>query len=99
MCQQLWRWSEAGCFEALVNDMRSIIRAGQGRQGQPARQPRAVMLGGRTLQSSCESGPHASYDSDKRRHGAKVHLAVDMLGHGMDPSVTLDDEQERAQVK
>ena len=57
------------------------------------------MLGGRTLQSSCESGPHASYDGDKRRHGAKVHLAVDTLGHGMDPSVTLDDEQERAQVK
>ena len=46
--QQFRRWSEAGCFEAMVSDMRSIIRAGQGRQGQPS----AVILDGRTLQSS-----------------------------------------------
>ena len=30
--QQFRRWSDAGCFEALVSDMRGIIRAGQGRQ-------------------------------------------------------------------
>ena len=93
--QQFRRWSEAGCFEALVNDMRSIIRAGQGRSGQPS----AVILDGRTLQSSCESGPRAGYDGYKRRRGSKVHMAVDTLGHLIDLTVTPANEQERAQVK
>lgn len=42
----------------MVNDMRPIIRAAQGRQAQPS----AVILDGRTLQSSCESGTRAGYD-------------------------------------
>ena len=95
MYQQFRRWSEAGCFEALVSDMRAIIRAGQGRQGQPS----AVILDGRTLQSSCESGPRAGYDAYKRRRGSKVHMAVDTLGHLIDLSVTPANEQERAQIK
>src|SRR6202012_2811877 len=53
--QQTQRWLQAGCFEAMVNDLRSIIRVAQGRQGQPS----AVILDGRTLQSTCESGPRA----------------------------------------
>ena len=44
--QQFRRWDEAGCFDAMVSDMRSIIRTAQGRQGQPS----AVILDGRTLQ-------------------------------------------------
>lgn len=75
--------------------MRSIIRAGQGRSGQPS----AVILDGRTLQSSCESGPRAGYDGYKRRRGSKVHMAVDTLGHLIDLTVTPANEQERAQVK
>ena len=93
--QQFRRWSEAGCFETLVSDMRSIIRAGQGRSGQPS----AVILDGRTLQSSCESGPRAGYDGYKRRRGSKVHMAVDTLGHLIGLTVTPANEQERAQVK
>lgn len=31
--QQFRRWSAIGYFEAMVSDMRSIIRVGQGRQG------------------------------------------------------------------
>ena len=34
--QQWRRWNEAGCFEAMVGDMRSIIRVSQGRKGQPS---------------------------------------------------------------
>ena len=89
--QQFRRWLEAGCFEAMVSDMRSIIRTAQGRQGQPS----AVILDGRTLQSSCESGPRAGY---KRRNGSKVHAAVDTLGHLIALTVTPASEQERAQV-
>ena len=93
--QQFRRWSEAGCFEALVNDMRSIIRVAQGRTGQPS----AVILDGRTLQSSCESGPRAGYDGYKKRRGSKVHMAVDTLGQLIELTVTPADEQERAQVQ
>lgn len=93
--QQFRRWSEARCFEALVSDMRSIIRAGQGRSGQPS----AVILDARTLQSSCESSPKAGYDGYKRRRGSKVHMAVDTLGHLIGLTVTPANEQKRAQVK
>ncbi len=33
--QQTQRWLHAGCFEAIVNDLRSILRAAQLRVGQP----------------------------------------------------------------
>ena len=92
--QQFRRWSQAGCFEAMVSDMRSIIRVAQARQGQPS----AVIFYGRTLQSSCESGTRAGYDGYKRRNGSKVHMAVDTLGHLVALTVTSANEQERAQV-
>ena len=90
------RWLvRAGCFEAMVSDLRSIIRVAQGRQGQPS----AVVMDGRTLQSSCESGPRAGYDGYKRKRGSKVHMAVDTLGHLLAVHVTPADEKERAQVQ
>lgn len=92
--QQFRRWSDADCFEAMVNDMRSIIRFAQGRQGQPS----AVILDGRTLPSSCESGPRAGYDGYKRRKDSKVRMAVDTRGHLMALMVTPANGQERAQV-
>lgn len=93
--QQFRRWSAAGCFEALVSDMRAIICASQGRLAQPS----AVILDGRTLQSTCESGARAGYDGYKRRRGSKVHMAVDTLGQLIDLTVTPANEQERPQVK
>lgn len=92
--QQFRRWDEAGCFEAMVSDMRSIIRVSQGRRGQPS----AVILDSRTLQSSCETGPRAGYDGYKRRNGSKVHAAVDTLCHLIALTVTPANEQERALV-
>ncbi len=59
--QQTQRWIQAGCFEAMVSDLRSVIRVAQDRRGQPS----AVILDGRTLQSTCESGPRAGYDGYK----------------------------------
>ncbi|MHA6895972.1 IS5 family transposase [Ralstonia pseudosolanacearum] len=92
--QQTQRWLNAGCFEAMVNDLRSVIRVAQERQGQPS----AVILDGRTLQSTCESGPRVGYDGYKRKRGSKVHMAVDTLGHLLAVHVTPANEQERAQV-
>ncbi|MEX3953452.1 IS5 family transposase [Paraburkholderia sp. EG287A] len=93
--QQTQRWIQAGCFEAMVSDLRSIIRVAQEeRRGQPS----AVILDGRTLQSTCESGPRAGYDGYKRKKGSKVHMAVDTLGQLLAVHVTPANEQERAQV-
>jgi transposase len=92
--QQTQRWLQAGCFEAMVNDLRSVLRVAQQRQGQPS----AVILDGRTLQSTCESGPRAGYDGHKRKRGSKVHMAVDTLGNLLAVHITPANEQERAQV-
>lgn len=92
--QQTQRWLQAGCFENMVCDLRSIIRAAQGRQGQPC----AVILDGRTMQSTCESGPRAGYDGYMCKRGSKVHIAVDTLGHLLAVHVTPANEQEREQV-
>ncbi|WP_250504231.1 IS5 family transposase [Caballeronia sp. AZ7_KS35] len=92
--QQTHRWLQAGCFEAMVSDMRSIVRVALGRQGKPS----AVILDGRTLQSTCESGASAGYDGYKRKRGSKIHMAVDTLGQLFAVYVTPASEQERAQV-
>jgi transposase len=92
--QQVQRWIKAGCFEAMVHDLRMMLRLAEGRNVQPS----AVVMDGRTLQSSVESGARAGYDGYKRRKGSKVHMAVDTLGHLLAAHVTPANEQERAQV-
>jgi transposase len=92
--QQTQRWIQAGCFEAMVHDLRVILRLAEGREEQPS----AIVLDGRTLQSSVESGARAGYDGHKRRKGSKLHMAVDTLGHLLAARVTPANEQERAQV-
>ena len=92
--QQSKRWIKAGVFEAMVHDLRMIIR----RLHERAEQPTAAVLDGRTLQSSPESGARAGYDGYKRKKGSKVHIAVDTLGHLLALVVTPANEQERAQV-
>lgn len=92
--QQTQRWLAAGCFEALVHDLRLLLRLTEGRGAQPT----AVVLDSRTLRSSPESGGRAGYDGAKRKRGSKVHMAVDTLGHLLALHVTPADEQDRAQV-
>ncbi len=92
--QQTQRWLRAGCFEAMVHDLRVLLREYAGRTGQPS----TVILDSRTVQSTPESGARAGYDGAKRRKGAKVHVAVDTLGHLLALHVTPADAQDRAQV-
>ena len=58
----------------------------------------AVILDGRTLQSTPASGQRAGYDGYKRKKGSKGHAAVDTLGHLLALKVTPANAQERAQV-
>src|SRR5687768_15660884 len=93
--QQTQRWLAAGCFEAIVDDLRALLRVAAGRD--PA--PTAVILDGRTLRSTPESGQRAGDDGHKHTKGSKLHAAVDTLGHLLVARSTLASAQERAQVE
>jgi transposase len=92
--QQSHRWLKAGVFDAIVQDLRAVLRVAQGRQAEPS----AAIFDSRTLQSTPESGRRAGYDGAKRRRGSKVHMAVDTLGHLLALHITAANEQDRSQV-
>lgn len=92
--QQTRRWLAAGVFEAIVHDLRVLVRLAAGR----AADPTAAIFDSRTLQSTPESGARAGYDGAKRKKGSKVHAAVDTLGQLLALHVTPANEQDRAQV-
>ena len=93
--QQTQRWIRAGVFEAMVHDLRALLRLAKGRKAQPT----AAIFDSRTLQSSPESGQRAGYDGHKRKRGSKTHIAVDTLGHLLALHITPANEKDRAQVE
>lgn len=92
--QQTRRWLAAGCFEAMVHDLREVLRWAEGR----GESPTAAIFDSATRQSTPESGHRAGYDGYKRRKGSKIHLAVDTLGHLLAVHVTPANAQDREQV-
>jgi transposase len=92
--QQAQRWLRAGFFEAMVKDLRAVLRLAAGRNEEPS----AAIFDSRPLQSTLERGHRAGYDGAKRRKGSKVHAAVDTLGNLLALHVTPADEQDRTQV-
>ena len=88
--QQTRRWLSAGVFEAMVHDLRILLRLSEGR----ASNPTAAILDSRTLRSTPESGAPAGYDGAKRKKGTKVHAAVDTLGHLLALHLSPANEQE-----
>jgi transposase len=93
--QQTRRWLAAGCFAAMIHDLRAVLRLAQGR----APTPTAAIVDSQTLQSTPESGGHGGYDGAKRKRGSKVHAAVDTLGDLLALVATPADVQDRAQVE
>jgi len=99
--QQTQRWIKAGVFEAMVHDLRAVLRltdvdakGGAGRGPHPG----AVILDGPVLQSTPESGHRAGYNGHERKKGSKLHLAVDTLGHLLALRLTPANVDERAEV-
>jgi transposase len=99
--QQTQRWLQASVFEAMVQDLRAVLRladvdakGGAGRGPHPS----AVVLDGTILQSTPESGHRAGYNGHKRKKGSKLHLAVDTLGQLLTLRVTPADVDERVEV-
>jgi len=94
--QQTQRWMSARVFEAIVHDLRELIRVSlAGRSPEPS----AVIMDARTIQSTPESGAQGAYDGAKRKKGRKVHVAVDTLGNLLAACVTPANEQERDSVE
>ena len=91
--QQMQRWLAAGCFEDMVHDLRVLLRLANGRKAHPS----AVIMDSRTIQST-PSSTGTGYDGAKRKKGAKVHMAVDTLGHLLALHVTPANEQDRSQA-
>ena len=83
-----------GCFEALAEDLRAVLRVAAGRKAQPS----AAILDSCTLRSSPESGVRAGYDGAERKQGPKLHMAVDTLGHLLALHVTPASTDDRAEV-
>ncbi len=92
--QQMQHWLKAGCFEAIVRDLRMLLRLADGRTPHPS----ATVIDNRIVQSTPTSGRRAGYDGAKRKKGSKVHMAVDTLGHLLALHVTPANEQDRGQV-
>lgn len=92
--QQAQRWLAAGCFDALADDLRAVLRLAAGRAAEPS----AAVLNSRTLRSSPESGERAGYDGAKRKRGSKLHMAVDTLGHLLALHVTAASADDRAEA-
>lgn len=88
------RWLSAGVVEAMVHDLRVLLRLSGGRA--PA--PTAAILDSRTLRSTPESGSRGGYDGAKRKKGSKMHAMVDTLGHLLALLVSPANEQDRAWV-
>src|ERR671916_1240718 len=63
--QQTRRWIAAGVFEAMVHDLRVLLRLLA--SGDRTHDPSAAILDSRTLRSSPESGHRAGYDGAKRK--------------------------------
>jgi len=92
--QQTQRWLAAGCFEALAQDLRAVLRMAEGRTADPT----VAIIDSRTLRSTPESGRRAGYDGAKRKRGSKLHMAVDTLGHLLALHVTPANVDDRAEV-
>jgi len=71
--QLMRRWMAARCFEIMVGDLRILLRASIRRQGKPT----AMILGYQDVESTLKSGSRGGDDGVKRRHGSKVHAAID----------------------
>ena len=62
-------------------------------------EPTAAIIDSRTLRSTPESEPCASYDGARRKRGAKLHMAVETLGYRLALYVMPANHDNRAEFE
>ena len=92
--QQSQRWLKAGVFDAIVQELRAVLRLAQGRHAAPA----AAIVESRTGPSPPARGTRAGEDGANRRRGSQVPMAGETLGPLVAAPVTAAAEQARSQV-
>ncbi len=92
--QQSRRWMDAGYFEAVVHDLRAVLRLAAGRKAELT----TAIIDSRTLRPTPESRSRFGYDGAKRKKGSKLHMAVDTLGHLLALHVTPADRDGWAEI-
>jgi transposase len=71
------RWSRDGTWEAIVDRLRALVRAREGRDPEPT----AGVIDARSVQgASTVCGPTRGYDAGKKISGRKAFGVVDTLG-------------------
>jgi hypothetical protein len=88
---QAQRWLTAGCFEAIVHDLR-VAPMAIGRAGYPS----TVNFHSQTQQCTPESGARPGHNRAKRKRGSKSHAAVAAQGQLLASHATPAGEQYRA---
>jgi transposase len=91
--QQTQRWLTAGVFEAIVNDLRQLLRIATGRKAQPS----GAIFDSCTLQSSPESRTGGLRRSETTQ-GQQSAYGRGSLGHLLALRVTPASEQDWEQV-
>jgi transposase len=91
--QQTQRWIKAGVFEAMVHDLRTLLRLAQGRKAQPS----AVILDSRTLQSTPRAACWVRWG--QTQEGLQNPHGGGHAGRSVGLLVTPANEQDRDQVQ
>jgi hypothetical protein len=73
--QRTRRWVASGCFEAIVHDLRPLVRMAAGRRPSPS----VDFVDSRTLWLMVECGQSAGIDRYNRVCSSKVHGVVDTV--------------------
>lgn len=87
--QQSGRWMETGCLDALVYDLRVVLRIAAGKKAGPS----TAISDSRIPRWTPGSRSRTGHNDAKRRKGSKLHMAVDTLGH----LPALHDREDRAE--
>jgi transposase len=93
--QQARRWMTAGCFEAIVHDVRAVLSFADGRAPEP---PKAVPNGGTMLLPQSASRAGTNGHSLRNGPGTRASGSTATLGNLLAQHVKWADEQDRTQL-